>query len=85
MSFLKILFNINEKYSSPPASLVNTLTVLVAGWVALFTVPLAATRHRATLDTAARQARDTWTRLRMAAAAPRQRKVTRFAPGVKEK
>ena len=74
-----------KNISSPSASLVNTLTVLVAGWVALFTVPLAATRHRATLDTAARQARDTWTRLRMAAAAPRQRKVTRFAPGVKEK
>ena len=53
--------------------------------MAVFTVPLAATRHRATLDTVARLVRDRWTRLKMVAAAPRQRKITRFAQGVKEK
>ena len=74
-----------KNISSLLASLVNTLSVLVAAWVAVFTVPLAATRHRATLDAAARLVRDRWTRLKMVAAAPRQRKITRFAPGVKEK
>jgi len=68
--------------------LVNTLPLLLAGWILMFTFPSVYQRHQADIQTILELARDKCTALNGTLASklsPRKRKHTRFAPSVKDK